>query len=65
MPPPTPAQKSLEIKGGIVHLGLAPGLSTVVVSGVLLIDLLGDLRLLFDLGTRSGKFGFLGVKWVV
>lgn len=40
-------------------------LGTVVVSWVLISSLLGGLRLLPDLGTGSGKFGFLGVEWVV
>lgn len=40
-------------------------LRTAVASWVLIISLLGDLRLSLDLGTGSGKFGFLGVEWVV
>lgn len=37
----------------------------MVVSWGLIISLLEDLRLLPDLGTGSGEFGFLGGEWVV
>lgn len=37
----------------------------MVLSWVLIISLLGDLRLLPDLGAGSGGFGFLGVEWVI
>lgn len=59
-------QKSIKIKGDLCRLQVSPAaLGTVVVSGVLSSSLLGGLRLLPDLGTGSGKLGFLGVEWVV
>lgn len=58
------AEKLKHERGSLYRLGQQTAPSTVVLSWVLIISLLGDLRLLSDLGTGSGGFDFLGVEWV-